>query len=40
MAICAWLGVFGILPPATTALIHNTSTVAFTMHSMTDLLPG
>lgn len=33
------LGIFGILPPATTALLHNTSTILFGLHSMTNLLP-
>ena len=33
------LGVFGILPPATSAMLHNGSTVALGLRSMTDLLP-
>lgn len=33
------LGVVGILPPATSALLHNLSTLAVSMKSMTDLLP-
>ncbi len=33
------LGVAGILPPATSALLHNGSTVALGLKSMTDLLP-
>ena len=33
------LGAVGILPPATSALLHNTSTLGVTMHSMTNLLP-
>ncbi|MBQ9148504.1 MAG: heavy metal translocating P-type ATPase [Oscillospiraceae bacterium] len=33
------LGAIGILPPATSALLHNTSTLGVTMHSMTNLLP-
>ncbi len=33
------LGVIGILPPATSALIHNASTVALGLKSMTGLLP-
>ncbi len=33
------LGVFGIMTPATAALLHNTSTLLFGMHSMTNLLP-
>ncbi len=33
------LGVAGILPPATSALLHNLSTLAVSMKSMTDLLP-
>ena len=36
MLIC--LGVAGILPPATSALLHNASTLAISLHSMTDLL--
>ncbi|MDD7195617.1 MAG: heavy metal translocating P-type ATPase [Acidaminococcus fermentans] len=32
------LGVLGILPPATTALLHNGSTIAISLHSMTDLM--
>lgn len=32
------LGVLGILPPATSALLHNTSTILISMKSMTDLL--
>ncbi|MBE5996625.1 MAG: heavy metal translocating P-type ATPase [Lachnospiraceae bacterium] len=32
------LGVFGILPPATTALLHNVSTLFFSADSMTPLL--
>lgn len=32
------LGVMGILPPATTALLHNGSTIALSLHSMTDLM--
>jgi heavy metal translocating P-type ATPase len=31
------LGVFGILPPAATALLHNGSTIAISLHSMTNL---
>ncbi len=34
------MGVAGILPPATSAMLHNTSTVALGLKSMTDLLPG
>ncbi len=33
------LGVLGILPPAVTALAHNTSTIAIGLKSMTNLLP-
>ncbi len=33
------LGVAGVLPPATSALLHNLSTLAVSMRSMTDLLP-
>ena len=32
------LGVMGILPPATTALLHNGSTIAISLHSMMDLI--
>ncbi len=32
------MGVIGIFPPATTALLHNASTVAISLKSMTDLL--
>lgn len=31
------LGVFGILPPATSALLHNSSTIALGLKSMTEL---
>lgn len=31
------LGVAGILPPATTSLLHNGSTIALSLHSMTNL---
>ena len=33
------LGVAGVLPPATSALLHNASTLAISLESMTDLLP-
>ena len=33
------LGIAGIMPPATTAMLHNTSTVALGLKSMTHLLP-
>ena len=33
------LGVAGILPPATSALLHNMSTLGISLKSMTDLLP-
>ena len=33
------LGMLGLLPPATTALLHNGSTIAISLKSMTDLLP-
>lgn len=33
------LGVAGILPPTSSALLHNMSTLAISMKSMTDLLP-
>ena len=32
------LGVLGILPPAASALLHNASTLAVTVHSMTNML--
>lgn len=32
------LGVAGVLPPATSALLHNASTLMVSLHSMTDLL--
>ena len=33
------LGVAGILPPTTSALLHNASTIAIGLKSMTNLLP-
>ena len=33
------LGVLGVLPPTMSALLHNTSTLAISLKSMTDLLP-
>ena len=33
------LGVAGVLPPATSAMLHNGSTVALGLKSMTRLLP-
>jgi P-type E1-E2 ATPase len=33
------LGAFGLLPPATSALLHNTSTLLLSMDCLTDLLP-
>ena len=33
------LGVFGVLPSSTSALLHNASTILISMHSMTPLLP-
>lgn len=33
------LGMLGLLPPTTTALLHNSSTIAISLKSMTDLLP-
>ena len=33
------LGVAGILMPATSAMLHNLSTVAISLRSMTNLLP-
>ena len=32
------LGAFGILPPATSALLHNVSTIGISLRSMTNLL--
>ena len=32
------LGVAGVLPPATSSLLHNLSTIAISLHSMTNLL--
>lgn len=32
------MGVAGLISPATSALLHNTSTVAVSLKSMTDLL--
>ncbi|UQT49742.1 hypothetical protein M5E87_08710 [Flavonifractor plautii] len=34
------LGIFGILPPTTTALLHNASTMAISAASMRPYLPG
>ena len=34
------LGALGILAPATSALLHNASTLGVTMHSLTNLLPA
>lgn len=34
------LGVVGILPPTTSALLHNASTLGISLKSMTDLLPA
>jgi P-type E1-E2 ATPase len=34
------LGMLGLMPPATTALLHNGSTIAISLKSMTDLLPN
>ncbi|MGN1388344.1 MAG: heavy metal translocating P-type ATPase [Bulleidia sp.] len=33
------LGMMGVLQPSSTALLHNTSTIAIGLHSMTPLLP-
>ena len=33
------LGAFGLLPPATSALLHNGSTLLLSMDCLTDLLP-
>ena len=33
-------GVAGFLPPTTSALLHNLSTLAISLRSMTNLLPG
>lgn len=32
------LGAFGLLPPATSALLHNTSTLLLSMDCLTNLL--
>lgn len=32
------LGALGILPPATSALLHNTSTILLSMNCLTNLL--
>ncbi len=34
------MGALGVLPSATTALLHNASTLAFSLNSMTNLLSG
>ncbi len=34
------LGMLGILPPATSSLLHNLSTLGISLQSMTDLLPS
>lgn len=33
------LGVAGLIPPTTSALLHNASTLGISLHSMTSLLP-
>ena len=33
------LGALGILPPATSAMLHNLSTLGISLRSMTNLLP-
>jgi cation transport ATPase len=33
------LGIAGVMPPATSAMLHNGSTVALGLKSMTNLLP-
>ena len=33
------LGITGVLPPATSALLHNGSTLALGLNSMTKLIP-
>ena len=33
------LGAFGVLPPAASALLHNSSTLLLSMDCMTPLLP-
>lgn len=33
------LGAIGVLPPATSSLLHNASTLGVSLHSMTNLLP-
>ena len=40
LALLIVLGVAGILPPTTSALLHNTSTLAISLKSMTNLLPA
>lgn len=32
------LGALGVLPPTVSALLHNTSTLALSLHSLTNLL--
>ena len=32
------LGIFGVLPPTVSALLHNTSTIAISLSSMKNLL--
>lgn len=34
------LGAFGVLPPAVSALLHNSSTLLLSMHSLTKLMSG
>ena len=33
------LGALGLLTPAVSALLHNTSTLLLSLHSMTELMP-
>ena len=34
------MGILGIFPSTTTALLHNMSTIGISLHSMTNLLPA
>ena len=38
-SVAAQVGVDGVLPPTTSALLHNASTLGISLKSMTDLLP-
>ena len=37
-SVAAQLGAAGVLPPTTSALLHNASTLGISLKSMTDLL--